>query len=77
MFKLFIVYPLIALIAFWIASDTDIEASVYSLHDNYIELEFPRESWRSADHPEPWYSFYWNADAARGTLNEINDAVVK
>ena len=26
--------------------------------------------------PEPWYSFYWNADSARDELNEIKDAVI-
>jgi hypothetical protein len=77
MFKLFFVYPVIALIIFWLASDTDVGASVYSLHDNYIKIEFPKESLRSADNPDPWYSFYWNADSARETLNKINDAVVE
>lgn len=77
MFKLFVIYPVIALIAFWLASDTEVGASVYDLKDNYIKLEFPRESWRPADNPEPWYSFYWNADSAREGLQKINDAVVK
>jgi lipopolysaccharide biosynthesis protein len=70
-------YPVIALIAIWLASDTKVGASLFSLNDNYIKLEFPRESWRSADNPDPWYSFYWNADSARDELKKINDAVVK
>ncbi|HEY5716463.1 MAG TPA: hypothetical protein VIS54_08595 [Psychromonas sp.] len=77
MFKLFFVYPFVAFIIFWLASDTQVGASVYSMRDNFILLEFPRESLRSADDPGPWYSFYWNADSAREELNKINDAVVK
>jgi lipopolysaccharide biosynthesis protein len=77
MFKFFFIYPAIALIAIWLASDTDIGASVYALEDNYIKLEFPKASWRPADNPDLWYSFYWNADSARETLKKINDAVLK
>ncbi|WP_372882350.1 hypothetical protein [Psychromonas sp.] len=77
MFKLFFVYPFVALIIVWLASDTQVGASVYDMHDNYISLEFPRASLRSAENPEPWYSFYWNADSAQEGLKKINDAVVK
>ncbi|WP_041765684.1 hypothetical protein [Psychromonas ingrahamii] len=77
MFKLLFVYPVVALIIFWLASDTEVGASVYVLEDNYIKLEFPKESLRSADNPDPWYSLYWNAGSAREGLNKINDAVVK
>ncbi|PKH01772.1 hypothetical protein CXF72_15085 [Psychromonas sp. MB-3u-54] len=77
MFKFFFVYPAIALIAIWLASDTEVGASLYALEDNYIKLEFPKESLRSANNPDPWYSFYWNAGSAREGLNKINDAVVK
>jgi len=73
MFKLFFVYPVIGLIIFWFASDTEVGASVYEFKDSYIKLEFPRESLRLAEHPDPWYSFYWNADAIREELNKIND----
>jgi len=77
MFKLFFVYPLIALIVFWLASDVDIAASVYSLDDNHISIEFPKEKIRSADNPQPWFTFYWNAESARDGLKAINDAVVE
>jgi hypothetical protein len=77
MFKLFVIYPAIALIIVWLASDTEVGASVYSFKDNYISLEFPKESLRSADNPDPWYSFYWNAEASREGLKKVNDAVVK
>ena len=77
MFKLFFVYPFIALILFWLASDIDVEGSVYSFDDNYISIEFPKEKFRSEENPEPWYSFYWNADSMEKELNEIKDAVVK
>ena len=76
MFKLFFIYPLVALVVFWLVSDVDIEASVYSMQDNYISIEFPKESFRSAKDPTPWYRFYWNADSTREQLNKINDAVV-
>ena len=77
MFKALFVYPFVAFIIFWLASDTQVGASVYRMHDNYISLEFPRASLRSAENPEPWYSFYWNADSAREELKKINDVVVK
>ncbi|WP_354622807.1 hypothetical protein [Psychromonas sp. MME2] len=77
MFKILFVYPLVALIIFWIASDVKIGASVYSFDDNYLSIEFPKQSLRSADHPEPWYTLYWNAESARDDLKAINDAVVK
>jgi len=73
MIKFFFIYPVIALIAFWLASETEVGASVYSFKDNYIMIEFPKESFRSADNPDPWYRFYWNAEASRETLNKIND----
>ena len=65
MFKLFFIYPLVALVIFWLVSDVDIEASVYSMQDNYISIEFPKESFRSAEDPNPWFRFYWNADSGR------------
>lgn len=76
MFKLFFVYPLVALIVFWLASDIDIAASVYSIDDNYISIEFPKEKFRAAENPQPWFTFYWNAESARDGLKVINDAVV-
>ncbi|WP_022940538.1 hypothetical protein [Psychromonas hadalis] len=76
MFKLFFVYPLILLIVAWLASDVEIGASVYSFEDNHISIEFPKAVLRSEENPEPWYSFYWNAESARGGLQTINDAVV-
>lgn len=77
MFKLFFVYPLIILIICWLASDVKIGASVYSFQDNHISIEFPKEKLRSAENPDPWYSFYWNGESARDDLKKINDAVVK
>ena len=76
MFKLFFVYPCVAAILIWLLSDVDLSASVYSFDDNYISIEFPKESLRTAGHPEPWYSFYWNASSAENELNKIKDAVV-
>ncbi len=77
MFKLFFVYPFILFIIVWLASDTKIGASVYSFDDNHISIEFPKAKFRSEENPEPWYSFYWNAESARDELQQINDAVVK
>lgn len=76
MFKLFFVYPVLALSAFWLASDVDISASVYSIGDNHISIEFPKEKFRSAENLQPWFTFYWNAESAREGLKAINDAVV-
>ncbi|PKF60542.1 hypothetical protein CW745_14480 [Psychromonas sp. psych-6C06] len=77
MFKLFFIYPLVLFIVFWLASDVKVGASVYSFEDNHISIEFPKATFRSEENPEPWYSFYWNAESARDELKEINDAVVK
>ncbi len=77
MFKLFFVYPLVAFIVFWLASDVDVKASLYDFKDNHIAIEFPKQSLRSEEDPEPWYSFYWNAESARDELNEIKDAVIE
>ena len=77
MFKLFFIYPVVALILFWLASDVDLGTSVYSFDDNYISIEFPKEKFRSEENPEAWYTFYWNMESARAGLNEIKDAVVK
>jgi len=77
MFKLFFIYPVVALILFWLASDVKIGASVYAFKDNHISIEFPKKQFRSEENPDPWYSFYWNAESARDGLNVINDAVVK
>ena len=77
MFKLFFVYPLIAFIVFWLASDVTVNASVYTFKDNYLTLEFPKKQFRPDDHPEPYYSFYWNAMSAEADLEKIKDAVVE
>lgn len=77
MFRLFFFYPFVAFILFWLASDVDIGASVYSFEDNYIAIEFPREKFRSEDDPEPWHTFYWNAESAHDELNKIKEVVVK
>ncbi len=77
MFKVFCIYPFVAFVLFWLASDVEIGASVYSFDDNYITIEFPKESLRSEENPDPWYSFYWNAESAKGSLKAINDAVVE
>lgn len=69
MFKLFFIYPLLALIALWLISDVDIKASVYALDENYISIEFPKHKFRS----EPWYRFYWNGDSALDELKKINN----
>ncbi|MEH6454519.1 MAG: hypothetical protein V7782_15935 [Psychromonas sp.] len=76
MFKLLFLYPAIALIVFWLASDVDVNASLYAFDDNHISIEFPKQSLRSSENPDPWYSFYWNADSARDGLNQIKDTVV-
>lgn len=76
MFKFFVVYPFIAFIIFWLASDVEVGASVYTFDDNYIALEFPKKSLRPEDDPKPWYTFYWNARSAEDELIEIKDAVV-
>jgi len=76
MFKVFFIYPLVAFVLFWLASDVDIGASLYAFDDNHISIEFPKQSLRSAESPEPWYSFYWNADSARDELNKIKDTVI-
>lgn len=77
MFKLFFVYPFVLLALFWLASDVDIGASLYSFDDNYISVEFPKEQFRSQENPDPWYIFQWNGESARDGLNKIKDAVVK
>lgn len=77
MFKLLFIYPLVILIVLWLASDVEIGASVYSFDDNHISIEFPKAVLRSEENPDPWYSFYWNAESARDELRSINDAVVK
>lgn len=77
MFKLFFVYPLVLAILLWLASDIEIGASVYTFDDNHISIEFPKQKFRSEENPDPWYSFYWNAQSARDELQKINDAVVK
>lgn len=77
MFKLFFIYPLVAFVLFWLASDVDIGASVYSFDDNYLSIEFPKETFRSKDDPEPWYTFYWNAQSAQDELNKIKGVVVE
>ncbi len=77
MFKLFYVYPFVALVVFWLASDVEVGASLYDFKDNHISIEFPKQNFRSEENPEPWYSFYWNAESARDELNTIKDAVVE
>lgn len=77
MFKLFFVYPLLAFILFWLASDVQVGASLYTFEDNYISLEFPKEAWRSEETPEPWYTFYWSAESAQDELHKIKEVVVK
>ena len=77
MFKLFFVYPLVLFIVVWLASDTEVGASVYSFDGNHLSLELPKASLRSEENPDPWFSFYWNAESARDELKVINDAVVK
>lgn len=76
MFKLFIVYPIVALICFWLASDVEVKGSLLSFSDNHISIEFPKKQFRPDYDLEPWYSFYWNAESARDELKKINDAVV-
>lgn len=77
MFKLFFIYPLVLLIGVWLSSDVEVGASIYAFGDNHISIEFPKEKFRSQENPDPWYSFYWNAESARDELQLINDAVVK
>lgn len=77
MFKLFFIYPIVLFIVLWLASDVEIGASVYSFNDNHIAIEFPKASLRAEENPDPWFSFYWNAESARDELQKINDAVVK
>ncbi|GLS92673.1 hypothetical protein GCM10007916_37450 [Psychromonas marina] len=77
MFKLFFIYPIILLIVVWLASDVEVGASLYAFEDNHLSVEFPKANLRSEENPDPWLSFYWNAESARDGLQEINDAVVK
>jgi len=77
MFKLFFVYPVVLLIVIWLASDVDVGASLYAFEDNHLSIEFPKANFRSEENPNPWFSFYWNAESARDGLKEINDAVTK
>lgn len=74
MFKLFFVYPLIAFICVWLASDVIVGASVYAFEDNHLSLEFPKESLREAG-TDPWFEFYWNASSSRNEIIDIKDAV--
>jgi hypothetical protein len=77
MFKLFFVYPFVAFILFWLASDVEVGASLYSFDDNYLSIEFPKESLRSQESPEPWLTFYWNAESAQDELKNIKNMVVE
>lgn len=77
MFKLFFIYPIIVLIVIWLASDVEIGASLYAFEDNHVSIEFPKASLRSEENPDPWYSFYWNAESTRDGLKEISDSIVK
>lgn len=77
MFKLFFIYPVILLIVVWLASDVEVGASPYAIDDNHISIEFPKQSFRSEENPDPWFSFYWNAESARDDLQDISDAVTK
>ncbi|HIP75666.1 MAG TPA: hypothetical protein EYH12_00610 [Psychromonas hadalis] len=74
MFKLFFVYPIVALILVWLASDLDISASVYSFDDNHISVVFPKAAWDIDG--APWFTFEWNADALRDGLNDMSDEVI-
>lgn len=76
MFKLFFVYPVVIFIVFWLASDVKFGASIYTFKDNYLSLEFPKKQFRPDDHPQPYYSFYWNAISTEMRLEKIKDAVV-
>ncbi len=64
MFKMFYIYPIALLVIFCLASDINISASIYSLKDNHISIEFPKASLRSSKNPDPWYSFSWNMKSA-------------
>jgi len=77
MWKVFFIYPIVLFTMIWLASDVDIGASLRSLDDNYLAIEFPKESLRPANTPEPWYRFYWNVEYMQDELQQINDAVVK
>lgn len=77
MFKLLFIYPLVLFVLFWVTSDVEVGASLYSFDDNYISIEFPKEKFRSEDNPQPWIQYYWNAESARNELNEIKEAVVE
>ncbi|TEW53175.1 hypothetical protein E2R68_13545 [Psychromonas sp. RZ22] len=74
MFKLFFLYPLIILVCVWLASDVEIGASVYKFEDNYISLQFPKKSIRSAG-SDPWIDFYWNAASARKDIVDIKETI--
>lgn len=76
MFKLFYVYPFIAFVIFWLASDVDIGASVYKFEDNHISIQFPKEKWRDKG-SDPWVDIYWNADSSKDKLIEIKDTIVE
>lgn len=75
MFKLFYVYPFVAFVCFWLASDVEVGASVYAFEDNHLSIEFPKASFREAG-SDPWVEFYWNASSSRDELTDMKDAVV-
>jgi len=77
MWKIFFIYPFVFSAMVWLTSDVDLNVSLYSIDDNYLIIEFPKAGFRSNDHSDPWYSFYWNVESAQNELQKINDAIVK
>ena len=61
MFKLFVLYPFILLVCFWLASDVELKTSLSELEESSLFIHFPKESLRS-EGAEPWIDFYWDAD---------------
>lgn len=68
MFKVLIVYPLVAFILLWICSDTKINASLYKFEDNYVEIHFPRAEWSD----EYLFEWVWNAQEIHQDVKELN-----
>ncbi|MDN2664927.1 hypothetical protein [Psychromonas sp. 14N.309.X.WAT.B.A12] len=61
MFKLFVLYPFIALVCIWLSSDVEVDTSIYKLDDNSVSIEFPKARFRETG-TEPWFTFYWQVD---------------
>lgn len=74
MFKLFFVYPFILLVCFWLASDVEVNASLYKLKDNKLSIHFPKASLRD-EGSEPWIDIYWGAEEASNVIEKVKKEI--